>query len=77
MRGYVAAYPYDINAGNPIESFQDNLDYAWENHLYESMLPNNLLLGWGSDRSKQKVEAMFTFAFAAEYAVLSSFKMEY
>lgn len=77
LRGYVDVYPYNINAETPIQSFQDNLDYAWENYLYESMLPNNLLLGWGSNQSQQSVEAMFTFAFAAEYAVLARFKMEY
>lgn len=77
FRGYTDVYPYDINAGRPIESFQANLDYAWDNHLYESMLPNNLLLGWGTDQSKQKIEAMFTFAYAAEYAILARFKTEY
>ena len=66
-----------MNAETPIQSFQYNLDFAWENYLYESMLPNNLLLGWGSNQSQQSVEAMFTFAFAAEYAVLARFKMEY
>lgn len=77
LRGYVDVYPHDMNAETPIQSFQDNLDFAWENYLYESMLPNNLLLGWGSNQSQQSVEAMFTFAFAAEYAVLARFKMEY
>lgn len=77
LRGYVDVYPYDMNAESPIQSFQDNLDFAWEKYLYESMLPNNLLLGWGSNPSQQAVEAMFTFAFAAEYAILSRFKMEY
>lgn len=77
LRGYVDAFPHDFNADSPIQSFQDNLDYAWENYLYEGMLPNNLLLGWGSDQSKQSVNAMFTFAFAAEYAILARFKMEY
>ncbi|MBR2063523.1 MAG: hydrolase, partial [Bacteroidales bacterium] len=77
MRGYLDAYPYDMNAETPLQSFQDNLDYSWEKHMYESMLPTNLLLGWGSDRTKQNVEGMFMFAFAAEYAALARFKTEY
>lgn len=77
MRGYLDAYPYDMNAATPLQSFQDNLDYSWEKHMYESMLPTNLLLGWGSDRTKQNVEGMFIFAFAAEYAALARFKTEY
>ncbi len=77
MRGYLDAYPYDMNAETPLQSFQDNLDYSWEKYMYESMLPTNLLLGWGSDRTKQDVEGMFVFAFAAEYAALARFKTEY
>ena len=77
MRGYLDAYPYEMNAESPIQSFQDNLDYSWEKYMYESMLPTNLLLGWGSDRSKQNVEGMFIFAFAAEYAALARFITEY
>ena len=77
MRGYLDAYPHDMNAETPLLSFQDNLDYSWEKYMYESMLPTNLLLGWGSDRSKQNVEGMFMFAFAAEYAALARFKTEY
>lgn len=77
MRGYLDAYPYDMNAATPLQSFQDNLDYSWKKHMYESMLPTNLLLGWGSDRTKQNVEGMFIFAFAAEYAALARFKTEY
>ncbi len=45
--------------------------------MYDSMLPTNLLLCWGSDRTKQNVEGMFMFAFAAEYAALARFKTEY
>jgi hypothetical protein len=77
MRGYQDAYPYDMNAEAPLQSFQDNLDYSWDKYMYESMLPTNLLLGWGSDRTKQNVEGMFMFAFAAEYAALARFKTEY
>jgi hypothetical protein len=59
-----------------IDSFQKNLDYAWDNFLYEDMLPTSLLGGWNMDRSKNSVEAMFTFAFASEYAVLAKYNLE-
>ncbi len=39
------------------------------------MLPTSLLYGWNSDKSKNRVEAMFTFAFAAEYAVLAKWHL--
>ena len=71
FRGYVDAYPYDGAAATAIDSFQKNLDYAWDNYLYEGMLPPSLLVGWNQDRSRNNVEGMFIFAFAAEYAVLS------
>lgn len=77
MRGYSDAYPYDMSAEIPLLSFQDNLDYSWEKYMYGNMLPTNLLLGWGADRTKQNVEGMFMFAFAAEYAALARFKTEY
>ena len=71
FRGYVDAYPYDGAAATAIDSFQKNLDYAWDNYLYDGMLPPSLLVGWNQDRSRNNVEGMFIFAFAAEYAVLS------
>lgn len=77
MRGYLDAYPYEMGAETPLQSFQDNLDYSWDKYMYEDMLPTNLLLGWGSDRTRQNVEGMFIFAFAAEYAALARFKTEY
>ncbi len=73
FRGYVDAYPYDGAVTTAIDSFQKNLDYAWDNYLYESMLPPSLLVGWNQDRSRNNVEGMFIFAFAAEYAVLSRY----
>ncbi len=73
FRGYVDACPYDGAASAAIDSFQKNLDYAWDNFLYEGMLPSSLLVGWNQDRSRNNVEGMFTFAFAAEYAVLSRY----
>lgn len=76
MRGYVDAFPYHAASAAAIESFQRNLDYAWEHYLQENMLPVSLLAGWNMDRLKNNVEAMFTFAFASEYAVLARYAIE-
>lgn len=76
MRGYVDCVSLCGSAAAGIDSFQKNLDYAWDNFLYEDMLPTSLLGGWNMDRSKNSVEAMFTFAFASEYAVLAKYNLE-
>lgn len=76
MRGYVDAEGVGADAAACIDSFQKNLDYAYENHVYGGMLPTNLLVGWNRDRGKNDTEALFTFAFAAEYAVLAKYEME-
>lgn len=73
MRGYVDVYPFYNGAAEPVDSFQMNLDYAYENYIYEGLLPHSLLVGWNTDRSKNNVEGMFEFAFAAEYALLSAY----
>lgn len=72
MRGYVDAGIHYPAAKSYIEAYQNNLDYAYDNHLYNSMLPPSLLIGWNRDTGKNNVEAMFTFAFAAEYALLAT-----
>ncbi len=76
MRGYVDVYPSYKGVDPYVESFQKNLDYGYTNYLYKDMLPTNLLVGWNSDKSKNNTEGMFTFAFAAEYAVLARFELE-
>ncbi|GET28039.1 glycoside hydrolase family 76 protein [Prolixibacter sp. SD074] len=76
MRGYVALFPAYGNVANYIDSFQKNLDYGYENFLYNGFLPTNLLVGWSYDNNKNNTEAMFNFAFSAEYAVLSRYELE-
>jgi predicted alpha-1,6-mannanase (GH76 family) len=76
MRGYVDIYPSYKNAATSINSFQHNLDYGYDNFIYEGFLPTNLLVGWSRDNSNNKVEGMFAFAFAAEYAVLARYELE-
>ena len=76
MRGYADAYSSYKNVGVSINSFQQNLDHGYDNFLYKSMLPTNLLVGWSRENSNNSVEGMFTFTFAAEYAVLSRYELE-
>ena len=76
MRSWVDACKAYAGTEAPIASFQDNLDYAYENFLYEGMLPPSLLGGWNKDESKNEMEGMFAFTFAAEYAVLSRYQSE-
>lgn len=76
MRGYVDVYPSYKNVNVSINSFQQNLDYAYSNYLHQDLLPANLLVGWSLDNNNNKVEAIFTFAFVAEYAVLAEYELE-
>ena len=76
MRAYVEVSPKYDAAGTYAESFQKNLDYAYDNFAYKGFLPTNLLVGWNLDKGKNNTEAMFTFTFAAEYAVLSRYETE-
>jgi hypothetical protein len=76
MRGYVDVYPIFKNASVCVGSFQQNLDYGYDKFLYKGFLPTNLLLGWSRDNNNNSMEAMFTFAFAAEYATLARFEIE-
>jgi hypothetical protein len=75
MRGYVDVYSDYKAVAEYIDSFQKNLDYGYDNFLHKSFLPTNLLVGWNRDNGKNNTEGMFTFAFAAEYAVLSRYEL--
>jgi predicted alpha-1,6-mannanase (GH76 family) len=76
MRGYVDVYPAYENVAEYIHTFQQNLDYAYDNFLYKGFLPTNLLVGWSYDNNNNRTEAMFNFTFAAEYAVLARYELE-
>jgi predicted alpha-1,6-mannanase (GH76 family) len=77
MRGYAEAYPVYSNVSVCLTSFRQNLDYAYKNFFYKGFLPTNLLLGWSrSGNENNRVEGMFSFAFAAEYAVLARYEVE-
>lgn len=72
LRGYFDTAQVSPGVDKYLSAFQDNLDYAYDNYLYQHMLPTNLLAGWNkSEPEKNSVEAMFTYAFATEYALLA------
>jgi len=73
MRAYVEVYPVYKTADKYINSFQQNLDYGYTNHLYKNILPTDLLIGW---RGNRNTEGMFSFTFAAEYAKLAQHILE-
>jgi len=76
MRAYVEAHPVYGDVAEYIDSFQQNLDYGYENYLEDGFMPTNLLLGWSRDNANNRTEGMFSFAFAAEYAILSKYELE-
>lgn len=75
MRAYAEAYDVYPSADKGCQAFQNNLDYGYSHYLYANMLPVSLLGGWNRDRAKCNTEAMFTFTFAAEYAVLAQHEL--
>ena len=76
MRGCVDVYPLSKTVSSCINSFQQNLDYGYDNFVYKDFLPTNLLLGWSRDNDNNNLNGMFSFAFAAEYAVLARYEIE-
>ena len=70
MRSYADAYPYCDNssAKTGLESFQTNLDYAYDNYLRNGFLPINFLDGWGDENI---TKGFHQSAFASEYGVLA------
>lgn len=76
MRAYAEVYPIHTTAATYLDAYQKNLDYAYDNFFYKGFLPTNLLAGWSSNNANNRVEGMFTFAFAAEYAILARYELE-
>ena len=74
MRSYIELYPYDKSVDSYINSFKNNLDYGYQNFLYDGLLPTELLKGWNKDTKDNDTEGMFMFTYAAEYALLSNYE---
>lgn len=76
MRAFADVYPSHKDAGTALGTYQQNLDYAYNNYLYKGFLPTSLLLGWSRNTDSNAGEGMFAFTFAAEYAVLARYELE-
>ena len=73
LRGWVDVSAHYSNVSLNITTFQNNLDHGYTNYLHDGFLPPSLLYGWNTDNAKNKVEGMFAFAFAAEYAEIARY----
>lgn len=75
MRSFVDAYPYATNAypKTLLGYFQKNLDYAFENHNRNNLLPIHLLDGWGNETV---TKAFHQFAFVSEFALLARWLLD-
>lgn len=71
LRAYIDAEPYVEGnvAKRAIENHQKCLDYAFENHNRNGMLPIHLIDGWGDET---KTKGFHQFTFASEYAQLAN-----
>lgn len=76
MRSYIDIYPFYGSVADYIYTFQQNLDYGYEHFLHNGFLPTNLLRGWDTAIEKNNIEGMFSFTFAAEYALLSQYELK-
>ncbi|MDE5890590.1 MAG: glycoside hydrolase family 76 protein, partial [Bacteroidales bacterium] len=76
LRGYIDAYPAYNGAALPVDTFQQVYDHAYDNFLYEGMMPNSLYLGWANDRTKRTVRGRDQFAYAAQFALLAKYELE-
>ena len=76
LRGWVDVAPFYSNVDLNVMSFQHNLDYAYEYNNNGDQLPPNLLQAWNTDRSKCRMEGMFEFAYAAEYANIARYLID-
>ena len=71
MRAYVDAVASPVSSAYSdlaLQSFEANLDYAYEHYLKNHMLPISLLRGWGDS---YKTKGFHQVSFAAEYAMLA------
>ena len=71
MRAYVDATASPVVSSfsdMSLQSFETNLDYAYDHYLRSHMLPINLLKGW---EDNNKTKGFHQASFAAEYAMLA------
>ena len=75
MRAYVDAAPYNTtvyngktHAEDVLLSYEQNLNYAFEHHNRDNMLPIHLIDGWGDN---DVTKGFHQLAFASEYAMIA------
>jgi hypothetical protein len=71
MRAYADADAANVETSYPalaLQSFETNLDYAYDHYLRSGMLPINLLNGWNDGN---KTKGFHQASFASEYALLA------
>lgn len=75
MRSYYDAAPLVENdsAKRGLGTFQTTLDYAFENHNRDNLLPIRLLQGWGNETI---TKAFHQSTFAAQYALLAIYYLK-
>jgi len=74
MRACVDCWPYDpTGAARILDSYQTNLDYAWDHFLTDGFLPIDLLGGWGESTI---TKGFHQLAFASEYALLAIWQQQ-
>lgn len=72
LHGWIDASKHYSNVGVQVKSFQDNLDFAYDNYNQNGLLPTSLHYGWNRSGSN-RTEALTTFAYATEYAAIASY----
>ncbi len=80
MRGFMDMSPYDGGTSQYLGAYQNTLDTSYKAFAHNGLLPKKLLEGWNTadkyNVSNNKVEALETFAYASEYAVLARYELE-
>lgn len=74
LRGYLSLYPY-YDTAKHIASFQDSLNYSYDNYYRDGFLPGDLVGGWHYGYSNDiDIQGMSTFSVAAMFAVLAEYE---
>lgn len=74
LEGFIEFYEFDPEEClEIINSFQDMLDYSYDNYLKKGFLPHNLLTGWSNKNEDRTKNIMEQTSVATMFAELSEF----
>lgn len=73
LRAYVDYLPFDKSASTYIEAYSKNLNYGYNTHNKNGLLPVDLLAGWNLDENKNDVEGMFMFSYVSQFALFEQY----